>query len=241
MNIRLKTAVWWVAIVSSLALAAGTLQDAQNQYNAGDFKAAADSAVALNTAEGFVLAAKSNSIYASTQPENKQEPMYSTSEKYARSAVKLDANNSDAYFEVARALGRLSQLRGILAALTQGLGGQIKDNLEKSLKLDPTNASALVAYGLWHAEIVNKGVAFLYGADAGKGIEYFNRAIKLEPKVIIHRVEFAHGMVLIDKKKYLADAIAQLETAVTLTPRDAAEKLDLERAKRDLADLKAGK
>jgi tetratricopeptide (TPR) repeat protein len=237
----MKRSLWLLALVSSIALAAGTLQDAQTQYDTGDFKGAADAAAALNTADGWTLAAKANSIYASTQPENKQEAIYNTSEKFARTAVKMDANNADAYFEVARALGRLSQLRGVLAALTQGLGGQVKDNLEKCLKLNPLQANALVAFGLWNAEIVSKGVAFLYGADANRGIAYFERAIKLEPKVIIHRVEYARGLTLIDKKKNLAAAIAQLETAVTLTPRDAAEKLDLERAKRDLADLKAGK
>jgi tetratricopeptide (TPR) repeat protein len=233
-----SVALFAAALVSSLALAAGTLQDAQKQYADGDFTGAATAAAALNTSDGFALAAKANSIFASTQPENKQEALYSQSEKYARSAVKLDDRNEDAYFEVARALGRLSQLRGVLAALTQGLGGQIKDNLDKALKIDPQFASALVALGLWHAEIVGKGVAFLYGADADKGINAFNRAIKLEPNVIIHRVEFARGMMLIDSGKYKADAIKQLEVAVTLTPRDAAEKLDLERAKRDLAALK---
>lgn len=238
----MKKAIWLlVTVVSSLALAAGTLQDAQNQFASGEFKEASDAAAALNTADGWVLAAKANSIYAGTQPTNKQEPLYATSEKYARTAVKMNTDNAEGYFEVARALGRLSQLRGVLAALTQGLGNQIKDNLDKALKLEPQYASAMVALGLWHAEIVGKGVAFLYGADANRGIALFQRAIKLEPKVIIHRVEYARGMTLIDKKKYLNEAITQLETAVTLTPRDAAEKLDLERAKRDLADLKAGK
>jgi tetratricopeptide (TPR) repeat protein len=237
----MKKPIWILALVSSFALAAGTLQDAQNQYVNGEFKEASDTAAALNTSDGWVLAAKANSIYASTQPTNKQEPMYATSEKYARNAIKLNADTAEGYFEVARALGRLSQLRGVLAALTQGLGNQIKDNLDKALKIDPQYASAMVALGLWHAEIVGKGVAFLYGADGNRGIALFQRAIKLEPKVIIHRVEYARGMTLIDKKKHLAEAITQLETAVTLAPRDAAEKLDLERAKRELADLKAGK
>ncbi|NJK44027.1 MAG: hypothetical protein HC933_06825 [Pleurocapsa sp. SU_196_0] len=196
----MKRTLWMMVLVSSLALAAGTLQDAQTQYTGGDFKEAAETAAGLNTAPGWTLAAKANSIYASTQPTAKQEPLYVTSEKYARTAVKLDEKNSDGYFEIARALGRLSQLRGVLAALTQGLGNQIRDNLEKSLKYDAQNASAMVAYGLWHAEIVGKGVAFLYGADSARGIKYFQRAIEIEPKVIIHRVEFARGMTLIDKK-----------------------------------------
>ena len=234
----MKKTILTLLLTSSLALAAGTLQDAQLQYKNGDFTGAVQTAVALNTSDGFALAAKSNSIFASTQPDNKQEAIYAQSEKYARSAVSLDANNSDGYFETARALGRLSQVRGVLAALTQGLGGQIKENLDKALKLDPQFANALVALGLWHAEIFAKGVAFLYGADPAKGLAAFTRAVKLEPKVIIHRIEFARGLMLIDAGKNRDAAIAQLEVAVTLAPRDAAEKLDLERAKRDLAALK---
>ena len=234
----MKKTVFALLLASSLALAAGTLQDAQSQYAKGDFAGAVQTAAALNTSDGFALAAKSNSIFASTQADNKQEAIYAQSEKYARSAVSLDANNSEGYFEAARAIGRLSQLRGVMAALTQGLGGQIKENLDKALKLDPQYANALVALGLWHSEIFAKGVAFLYGADPAKGLAAFNRAIKLEPQVIIHRVEFARGLMLIDASKNKNEAIAQLEIAVTLSPRDAAEKLDLERAKRDLAALK---
>ena len=233
----MKETVFALLLAAGLALAAGTLQDAQNQYASGDFTGAVQTSVALNTSDGFALAAKSNSIFASTQADNKQEAIYAQSEKYARSAIKLDSENSDGYFETARALGRLSQLRGILAALTQGLGGQIKDNLDKAIRLDPQYANALVALGLWHAEIVAKGVAFLYGADPAKGLAAFNRAIRLEPKVIIHRVEFARGLMLFDAGKNKDAAIAQLEIAVMLSPRDAAEKLDLERAKRDLATL----
>jgi tetratricopeptide (TPR) repeat protein len=234
----MKKTLFSLLLTSSLALAAGTLQDAQLQFKNGDFTGAVQSAIALNTSDGFALASKSNSIFASTQSESKQEAIYAQSEKYARNAIALDTNNSDGYFEVARALGRLSQLRGVLSALTQGLGGQIKENLDKAIRLDPQFANALVALGLWHAEIVGKGVAFLYGADPAKGLAAFNRAIKLEPKIIIHRVEFARGLMLIDASKNKEEALTQLEVAVTLTPRDAAEKLDLERAKRDLAALK---
>ena len=106
------------------------LQDAQKLYAKGDFKAAVDIANGIQTAEGQTLAAKANSIYASIQPDNKQEAIYAESEKYANSAIKLNSKYPDAYFELARALGRLSQLRGTLAALSQGLGTKVKSALE---------------------------------------------------------------------------------------------------------------
>ena len=95
----------------------------------------------------------------------------------------------------------------------------------------------MVSFGLWHAEIVAKGVGWLYGANEGASINFFEKAIAIEPKIIIHRVEYAHGMLLINRDKYKAAAKSQLELAIKLEPRDAADKLDLERAKRDLAEL----
>jgi tetratricopeptide (TPR) repeat protein len=226
---------------ATVTLAAGSLQEAKSLYAKGEFLKASNVAAELNTAEGNALAAKALSLHASTQPEKNQDELYSKAETYARAAIKTNAKYAEGYMETARALGRLSQLRGVMTALSQGYGSQIRENLDKCLELDKDHAGAMVAYGVWHSEIVSKGVGWLYGASGDKGLEYFNKAIKLEPKTIIHRVEFARGMVLLDKAKFLPKAIEHLEVAVKLTPNDAAEKLDLVRAQRDLASLKSGK
>ena len=233
----LLSAAMFAGILLFNASLATPLQDAQKLYTKGDFKAAVGIANDIQTAEGQALAAKANSIYASTQPENKQESIYAESEKYANNAIKLNNKYSEAYFELARALGRLSQLRGTLAALAQGLGTKVKSALESCLDNDRSSAECMVSYGLWHAEIVAKGVGWLYGANEGASINFFEKAIAIEPKIIIHRVEYAHGMLLINRDKYKAAAKSQLELAIKLEPRDAADRLDLERAKRDLAEL----
>ena len=222
---------------SSLALAAD-LNDARAQYAKGDFQGATATALSLKTADGFALAARANSIYASTLPEARQADQYDKSDDYARQAIKLDAKNVEGYFELARALGRISQLRGVLNALVQGIGTQIKQNLDRALELNPRHASSMVALGLWHAEIVSKGVGWLYGADGGKVAPLMEAAIKLEPDQVIHRVEYARALILLDANRNKAKAIDLLEDAVKLKPSDAAEALDLERAKRDLAALK---
>jgi hypothetical protein len=225
-----------VLLSVSFAFAAG-LQDAQGLYAKGDFQKASETAVTAGGADGFAFAAKANSIYASTRPAGEQEGLYIKSEGYANQAIKLDAKNDDGYFELARAIGRLSQLRGVLAALTQGLGTKVKENLDKALSLNPKNASAWVALGLWNAEIVAKGVGFLYGADAAKVAPAIEKAIALEPDAIIHRVEYARALMLLDPKNK-PKAIELLEKAVTLKVNDVAEEMDLARAKKDLAALK---
>jgi tetratricopeptide (TPR) repeat protein len=125
----------------------------------------------------------------------------------------------------------------VLAALTQGLGTKVKENLDKALSLNPKNASAWVALGLWNAEIVAKGVGFLYGADGAKVAPAMEKAIALEPDQIIHRVEYAKALMLLDAKNK-PKAIELLEKAVTLKVNDVAEGFDLERAKKDLAALR---
>jgi tetratricopeptide (TPR) repeat protein len=215
-----------------------TLETAKTLYTKGDFRGAVQIAEDIQTSEGQALAAKANNTYALTQADNKQESIYIQSEKYARKAINLDNKNPEAYFELARALGRLSQLRGVGASLAQGLGTQIRESLESALQYDPKHAPSMVGYGLWHAEIVSKGVGWLYGASAEAAITYFERAIKLEPKMIIHKVEYARGLLLLDKKKYLEKAIDLLEEAIKLKPEDVAEQMDLARAKSDLAELR---
>jgi hypothetical protein len=232
----MRTIVAAILLVTSFAFAAG-LPDAQALYTKGEFQKAAETAVAAGGADGFAFAAKANSIYANTRSAAEQEPLYVKSESYANQAIKLDAKNDDGYFELARAIGRLSQLRGVLAALTQGLGTKVKENLDKALSLNPKNASAWVALGLWHAEIVAKGVGFLYGADGGKVVPAMEKAIALEPDAIIHRVEYAKALMLLDAKNK-PKAIELLEKAVTLKVNDVAEEMDLARAKKDLAALK---
>ena len=215
-----------------------SLESAKALYTKGDFKGAVLLAQEIESSEAQALAAKANSVYASTQAENKQERLYGQSEEYARKAVGLNPKNPDAYFEVARALGRLSQLRGIAAALTQGLGTQIREHLEAALQLEPKHTNSLVAFGIWHAEISAKGVGWLYGASPEAAIGYFERGNKLEPKLILPKVEYARGLLLLDKKKYLEKATSLLEEALKLTPNDAADRLDLARAKRDLEALR---
>jgi hypothetical protein len=232
----MRTFIAAILLVTSFALAAG-LQDAKDLYAKGEFQKATETAVTAGGADGLAFAAKANSIYANTRPAGEQEPLYVKSESYANQAIKLDAKNDAGYFELARAIGRLSQLRGVAAALLQGLGTKVKENLDKALSLNPKNASAWVATGLWHAEIVAKGVAFLYGADAGKVAPAMEKAVALEPDQIIHRVEYAKALLLLDPKNK-PKAIELLEKAVTLKVNDVAEGFDLERAKKDLAALK---
>ncbi len=178
--------------------------------------------------EDYVLAARAASfvaIYRATDDRDRAA-WFARAEKAARQAIQQDPSNPEAHFELARALGRLAQYRGILQSLS--LASAVRDELKKTLKLKPDHAGALVALALWHLELSQKGVGWLYGADAGQVIPLFEKAIRLEPEAIIHRVEYAKALLRLGKK---AAARKQLEVALKLEPKDARDRLEQARAR----------
>ena len=92
----------------------------------------------------------------------------------------MDIYNDDAHVEVAHAMGRYSQLIGVLSALKQGYAEKIEFHLDEAIKLNPSNVSAQIAKGTWNAEIVNKAgfmAKFLYGATSDLAREHYKKAL----------------------------------------------------------------
>lgn len=220
------------------ALAAG-IQDAQATLDKGDWKAAADSALAAGGSDGYTLAAKATTLGASLAGSGQAE-MLEKAQGYAKKAIELNANSADAYFELARADGRLAQYRGVLQSLN--LAGEVKTSLDKAVKLDPKMAGAYVALGLWNAELAAKGfiATAATGASAAQVAPNFEKAIALEPNVVTHRLEYANALLKLSGRRtnYKPQAIAQLQQGVNFAPRNFWEQRDLDSAKKLLGSLR---
>ncbi len=220
-------------------LAAG-LPDAQASLDKGDWKTAADTALTLNTAEGFTLAAKAYTLGATVSPQAQQEGMLTTAQGYARKALALSPSSPDANFELARADGRLAQFRGVLQSLS--LAGEVKSALDKAIKADANYAGAYVALGLWNAELASKGfiATAATGASINSVVPNFQKAISLEPGVVTHRLEYANALIKLStpSRNFRQTAAAQLQKALTLTPHNYWEQKDLDAARQLLATLK---
>jgi hypothetical protein len=79
----------------------------------GKFQEAYEAGLRLGNAEGLILAAKAASYFAGYQAkDNEKADWFGRAEAAARRAIQADADNAEAYFELARAQGRLSQYRG---------------------------------------------------------------------------------------------------------------------------------
>lgn len=209
---------------------AATLPEVQALLAKGDVSGTVTAGTALNTSAGYTLAAEATSRGATLLPQNQREAAYGMAEEYAKKAVQLDANNANAYMEVARAVGRLAQFKGVLQSLN--LAGEVKKNLDTALKLNSKLPAAYVALGLWNAE-----VPLVAGGSSGQVEVNILKAIQLEPTTIIHRIEYSNALLKLSKRNKRR-ALEQLEQAVKMTPKDFWEKLDLETAKKNLAALK---
>lgn len=218
-----------VSLVSSLGLA-GSLKEANALFAKGEVNKTVNMAVSLNTADGYALAAEVLTLSADNAAAGDRESIYNQAEQYARKAIALDPSNFRGPFELSRALGRLAQYRGILQSLE--LAGEVKSNLEKALNLSPNYAPAYIGLCLWNSE-----VPLIAGGRSGEVEPNCNQAIRIEPNVLTHRLEYANALMKVSKRNK-RKAIAQLEIAVKLTPRDFWEKQDLEKAKALLNQLR---
>jgi tetratricopeptide (TPR) repeat protein len=227
-----------VIFVTITSVRAESLEDARALFASGAFLEASNLASKLNSSAGFALAARALSEHASQQPVSRREGLYVQCEKFARRALELNARNPDGYFELGAATGHLGNLRGAAYAFVNGVAGQVKSNFERSLELEPRHTLALVALGRWHAELVARGVAFLFGADAAKVTALFERALSSDPRGVFPRLEYARALLVLDRERNRERARALLEAAVRLEPRDVLEVRHVEAAARELAKLR---
>jgi hypothetical protein len=213
------------------------LQDAWRGFHGGDFHRAHDLGKQLGLA-GFAVAIKAITVYASyleTDDHRAHELLLAASQQAEAVAAKLP-HEANAHYLYALALGRYSQRVSVVDALSRGFAPKFEHALQHALRIEPKHADAHIAYGLFHAEVINKLGSLVggltYGASSGKAIEHFRKAVKLCPDAPVCRLEYAHGLRLIDRDANAAEIDDLLERAIKCKPADALEMLDRERAKK---------
>lgn len=214
-------------------------RDAWRAYHAGDFAKAVEIGLAAGPS-GINAANKAAMIYANYL-ESDEAAKLQLFEEIAERCIALQEaapKNANAWYIHAYALGRYSQGISIAKALAQGLGGKIKNSLDRALKIQAKHADAHIALGTWHAEIIDKVGSMVggltYGASKDAGLKHFETALTLNPGSAIARIEYANGLVMLAGRKALAQAEKLYEEAAACEPLDAMEKLDVEAAKVEL-------
>ena len=208
-------------------------------YHAGDFGKAVEQGVAAGL-PGYNAANKAAAVYA-TYLENSEKRKLEILQEAAARAEALqaaDPKDANAWYLYAFATGRYSQGISVAKALAQGLGGKVKEALTRTLKLQPKHADAHIAFGSWHAEIIDKVGGMIggmtYGAKRDEALKHYKAALELNPDSAIARIEYANGLVMLDGKKALAQAEQLYADAAAFEPMDAMERLDVEQARSEM-------
>jgi tetratricopeptide (TPR) repeat protein len=226
----------WLAPHGGPAALARGVQHAWQEFHAGKFLAAIEHGSGLGPLGASVAnkAAAVHTLYAKSFGA-RELAMLQAAVTRGEAAAELLPEYPNAHYLLALALGRYSQRISIVRALTQGLAGRVRAHLERALELEPQHAEAWVALGLYHAEIIAKlgtlAAGLTYGALTDAALECFKRALKLAPISPIVHMEYANGLLLLDAARYREQAHSLYARAAAFEPRDAMERLDVQRAK----------
>ena len=231
MNKSVFRALLTIGYMFVLAGTAGaqSIEEARAAYAEGRFTEAADLARALDTSEGYVLAADSLAIYGYyLAPGSEKEGLFRRSAEFARKASRLDAANPEAHLQFAHAMGRRAQVIGVLEALKEGYASQVRDAIQEALRLAPDLAAAHLSFAAWHAGVISNGglfAALLYGASEDEALAHFKRALELAPQEKVVLLEYALGLLSLDAIGNRAQARDLLERAIRLPQKDAHDRI----------------
>ena len=214
---------------------------AWTHFHNGEFQEAAQAGLAAGGA-GVTVANKATAIYANylEKKEKTRLDLFTQVAEQAQAQAEAEPENANAWYWNAYALGRYSQGISVAKALAQGLGGKIRESLEKAIALQPAHADAHIALGAFHAEVIDKVGALIggmtYGAKKDKGLKLFQEALRLNPASAIAMIEYANGLVMLEGERKMREATALYEKAAACKPLDAMEHLDVDLARAELED-----
>ncbi|MEO7642255.1 MAG: hypothetical protein ABIU07_12630, partial [Ramlibacter sp.] len=126
-------------------------------FHSGEFQKAVEAGLKAG-GDGITVANKATAIYANylEKKEKVKLDLFMEVAQRAEAQAAQDAKNPNAWYWQAYALGRYSQGISVAKALAQGLGGKVKEALERAIKLQPRHADAHIALGAFHAEVIDK-------------------------------------------------------------------------------------
>ena len=210
-------------------------------FHNGQFEQAVQAGLLAGSA-GLNVANRATAVYANylETGEKQRLELYWQVAQRAAAQAQAEPDNASAWYWQAYALGRYSQGISVAKALAQGLGNKIKTALERTIALAPHHAEARVVLGAFHAEIIDKvgplvgGMA--YGAKKDAGLQLFEDALRINPRSILARVEYARALVMLEGERRLPQATALYRQAAQSAPLDAAEQLDVALARTELQD-----
>lgn len=166
-------------------------------------------------------------------PEPQRKGALEAGIEAARAAIAIDANRPEGHFWLAANMGALAESFGIRQGIKYR--GQIRDALERTLKLDPAflQGSADRAIGRWYFKVPG-----LFGGSNRKSEEHLRKALTFNAQSVISHIFLADTLADMGRKD---EARREYQAAIDApfdpdwTPEDRRFK---EQAKRLLLNLR---
>lgn len=168
---------------------------------------------------------------------------FETALAYANRAVIAESSNADAYYALALACGKMTEVETDNKKIVSYVK-EIAVNAQKALALNPVHGKANYVAGKWHCEMFNlnglkkAAVKLLYGglpiATMDSAIYYMEKCRTYEPYFVVNYVDLAKAYELHNKT---AKQIEILEKLVKLPNRTADDANLKSEAQKKLSEL----
>ena len=172
--------------------------------------------------EALWKAARSEIDLAEAEKDEGRRNQYSIAgESLARRAIKVNSQDAEAHFHLARALGRRALSVGVRDRVK--FGTEVRAEALEALRLDPNHPGALHVMGVWNAEVMRlNGIQRFFAknvlggrvfgeASWDKAVSFMERAVAVDPDRIVHHLDLGKIYADVGDK---AKARTQLELVV---------------------------
>ena len=237
-RMRLFACITLAASLWAPAALAQSLDAARAAFEEGRFAEASEFAAAVGTSEALALAAETLAIHGFHVAEESERPaLFQRAQALAEEAIRLDDTNAEAYLQLSHAMGRYAETLGKgMQAL--GLAKPVREAMERAVTLAPGLGRAHLSLASWHAEAGrNLAGRMMTGAVKKKATEHFERAYALAPADKAVQVQYARGLLALNKRSNRDQARELFTQAAETPPRDAYEAILQEQARAGLAAL----
>ena len=218
-----------------------TLKEANILFDKGEYLESVNLASENLSIESYIFRARTLAIYGHFLLDSKEAlKVFKQAKELAFLALDVDIFDDNAHVEAAHAMGRYSQLIGIVSALKEGYAEKISFHLDEAIKINANNVSAQISKGTWHAEIVDKAgfmANILYGATSDQAREHYENALNLDKENIGFLFEISYGLYLLDSKEDRVKAKILLSKVIEAEPKNHLDELYIEKAKNLIKEL----
>lgn len=145
-----------------------------------------------------------------------------------------DQHNLSAHMIMIAGLGAMARGMSPVESVRERYGWRSREFLEKATQLAPNDAWVHALYGTWHLEVTRRSKIFgplILGADRNKGIEHFEKALRLDQQDPLLPFAFCVSLISLDDSKYSERVLKLLDRVISSETSQAQVAVGVDYAK----------